>query len=565
MEAGTDLRPGRRDGWIALAVFAVALGVRLLFLFSWPDRAWPHSLWYEGDATVWAEWAGALARGDPFESGLPLRSPAVAYLLHWGGLGEGPGDFTAAKIGWCAVSALGCGLAYLAFARLGSRRAALLGAGYLVFSFASYVQAVSLNGEALYTLLLVLIVLGTHRAVERPGWLVGAGLGAAHGLAILVRAEHQMLVVLLLAFMGWSAWERGLRWKGPLVTAGVLVAVAVGVCLPWSVKGSRAIAAYNRTGVAVQYAAAEPAWAGDGRAFLEGLPAFCRAELHQYVSFIARQDGLAEVSEVRAREIIQREFGYLPEPLAMPVFVSNQGALAFALANHPDAGGGFSKAALDARFNPDPTLNPALPSHLQLVNEGYRVGLQWILQDPWRWTGLAASKLARFADGCAQGLTAHNVPMGRSGTRQAVDQFTAEPAAWVSAAWRLLLAAVLLSGAWTAWRTRRGGIWAIVILYKIAVALLFFGYARQAASILPAVAVFMGMGLDAWLGHAFKHVNPRAAVRWCSAAAVVGMLLAADVYRFTRPVRPEVHGPVIDDERWGPGAFVSFRPIRIKA
>lgn len=570
MDAGANRIPvlWRRDAWIAASVFAVALLVRLLFLFTWPDRAWPHSLWYEGDATVWAEWAGALSRGEVFESGLPLRSPAVAYLLHWAGLGGWPVDYTAPKVVWCTASALGCALAYLAFARVASRRAALLGAGYLVFSFASYVQSVSLNGEALYTPLLVLIVLGTHRMLERPGWLMAAGLGVAHGVAILVRAEHQLLVVVLIAAAGWSAWtrraERG-HLRNAVIRTGALVAVGVCVCLPWSVRGSLAIAEYNRTGPPVRYAASEPAWAPAGRAFLEDLPAFCRAELHEYVSFVARSEGTAEVSEARAREIILRQFGYLPEPLTTPVFVSNQGALAFALANHPEARGGFSKAALDARFNPDPTLNPALPTHLQLLNHGYRVGLGWIIDDPWRWTKNAVAKLGMFAEGATQGLSAANLPLGRAGVRRPVDQFTAEGEAWRAVPWRVALACVFITGIWAAARAGRGGLWAIVIVYKIAVAVLFFGYARQAASILPAFAFFLGLGLDAWLGWAITRVRIPVSGCWIAAGIIAAGLLSVDAYRFVRPVRPQVTGPVTDDERWGPGAFVAFRQIRIRA
>src|SRR5688572_4175872 len=112
-------------GWAA-AVFAVALAVRLLFLFSSPDRIWPHSIYYEGDAPVWVEWAGALDRGVPFEFDLPLRAPAVAYLLHWATAGVIEPPFTDFKVLWCVMSAAACGLAYLCFVRIFTRRVSLI-------------------------------------------------------------------------------------------------------------------------------------------------------------------------------------------------------------------------------------------------------------------------------------------------------------------------------------------------------------------------------------------------------------------------------------------------------
>src|SRR6266850_3178615 len=66
----------------ASGVFVLALAVRLLFLFSSPDRSWPHSTYYEGDAPEWVNYATALELNQLYEFGLPLRSPAVARVLH---------------------------------------------------------------------------------------------------------------------------------------------------------------------------------------------------------------------------------------------------------------------------------------------------------------------------------------------------------------------------------------------------------------------------------------------------------------------------------------------------
>lgn len=61
--------------WITLAVFGVALVVRLLFWQATPDRGWPHSALYKGDAVVWTDYSAALGKGESYELGLPLRPP----------------------------------------------------------------------------------------------------------------------------------------------------------------------------------------------------------------------------------------------------------------------------------------------------------------------------------------------------------------------------------------------------------------------------------------------------------------------------------------------------------
>ena len=68
------------DYLLGAGVFGAALLSRLMFLFSVGNAAWPHSAWFHGDATLWVEWAAALERGQEFERGLAVHSPAVAYV-----------------------------------------------------------------------------------------------------------------------------------------------------------------------------------------------------------------------------------------------------------------------------------------------------------------------------------------------------------------------------------------------------------------------------------------------------------------------------------------------------
>ena len=91
----------------ALVLTVAAMVVRVLFLFASADRAWPHSILYEGDAPTWVAWAGSLDRGEAFEADLPIRSPAVAFVLHWLTNPDGVRSWVALKIVWCALSSIG--------------------------------------------------------------------------------------------------------------------------------------------------------------------------------------------------------------------------------------------------------------------------------------------------------------------------------------------------------------------------------------------------------------------------------------------------------------------------
>lgn len=556
-------------------IFALALSVRLLFLYTSPDRSWPHSAYYQGDATFWAEWAAALTAGRPYEYDLPFRSPAVAFVLHWLGFGSAPPpvlviDFTPAKVIWCAVSALGCSLAYLALAVTFTRRAALIAAGVCAFSFASYVQATSLNGEALYTTLLMLIVLGTLWLAERPGWLLAAAVGVLHGLASLVRAEHPLLLGLLGLYLLWRWWGNGVLSPARPRTlgrpAGMLAVVGAAfflVCLPWAVRGTRATERYNTVQtVPLDMDHAYPPWTADAKAFIESLPAFARVENFNYLVHLSQIERLDEVTAADARRMLVEEFGVVPEPLRTPTFLSSQGGMSFALANHPLAAGGFSKAGLAVPGMPDPPINYAIPTHTALHNHGLSIGLGYVQEDPARWLRLVAAKLAIFGQGATQGVGAWNWPLGRDGVRRAVDQFTA--AGPVAVYWRAGLGVLFVLGLVIAGVTRRGGIWVLIIASKVIVAVLYYGYARQAASTLPAFAIFAALPIDAALAAVERRWRGAREVQIAAAVGIAGALLATDVRAFRAGTTLHITGAVAADERWGGEAFVSFQDFLLR-
>lgn len=559
------------DYLLGAGVFGAALLSRLLFLFSSNDARWPHSAWFQGDATLWAEWAGLLVKGEEFERGLAVHAPAVAYVLRWMGYGAGPQDFTGAKVVWCAVSAAACGLTFLAARMELSRRVALIASVILAFAFESYLMATSLNGEAVYSCFLPLIVIGTVRFARRPSVVGGILLGGLHGLATLVRPEHSLLLVMLVGLIVWARrgdWVSLRTGMGTAVSLGLLLAASIAVCLPWSIATARATARFNTVAAPIDYEHAKPPWTPEARVLFESVPAFARADNFAYMAFVAQKAGQAQVTPESIRGYFEREFGYFPEPISAWSLVSGQGPLSFALANHPAATGGFSKAGLDARFGADPSLSFGLPSHLYLYNHGYAAGWKSIWESPARWLSLVGRKLAIFADGAAQGVTSLNLPLGREGVRRAVDSFTAEGPAWLVMSWRAVLGALFLAGLVAAIRDRTAAAWVLVIAYKLAVTVAFYGYARQAASILPALAVIWAMGLDTVFAGVVEFTGARGQgshPRWQAVWLIpVLILMMADVWAWRQRAAVVPAGDFWPATHWGGGAFESSADIQLR-
>ena len=573
----------------AAAIFALALGLRLLYLGVALDRRWPHAAAYEGDAIVWAAGAQTIASGAAPDDPLFFRANAPAHLLRWLGFTEPARGYTAAKVLWCVVSALACAATYLFAARAFTPRVALIAAGLQVLSWDSYVLATSLNTEALYVLLLVLVLAGTWWLRRRPRPAVAVGLGVVHGLAILVRIEHLLLLALLMGAdllrgrgsAGGSLIDGGARagsggegegdrsprptrWR-QLALQLAVAGVALVMCVPASVEQTRAARQYNTVQRRpTPYDRVEVFWTGDARAFLDQVPAFARVRVFAYVSRLAEQHGLTQVTAASARQLWHDEFGDLPERLRTPVFVSGQGPLNFALANHPAAHGGFSKAALENRFvSIDPKLTLSLPPHLRLYNHGYAEGLGFIRADPSGWLRAVGRKLWFFAQGASLALGAYNFPLGRFGERRACDLLTPFPGS--GAIWIIACAALIVAGARIARRREAGRLCLLVLLYKLLVTVAFFGYARQAASIGPVLAILAAVAIEALAG-AF----PAGAWRWSRrpgavlVALIVLVAVAADIHAARHPPAYDIHGPLRPAPDWGESAFSANAGIELR-
>ncbi|MHC5023472.1 MAG: hypothetical protein ACYTGG_06115, partial [Planctomycetota bacterium] len=400
---------------------------------------------------------------------------------------------------------------------------------------------------------------------------LGIALGVGHGLATLLRAEHTLLLLLMLVLGGWSIRRdripvveaRASPQTGRAVAAmTLLLLVSVVVCLPWSLRGSAAARRFNVTAAPLpSNDAVRPPWTADARAAIEALPAFAREGNFRFITSLAAQAGRPQVARSDVDAFFQDQFDYTPEPITTWAFVSMKGPLDFALANHLQSDGGFSRAALDDGLSPDPPLSFGRPSHLELINRGYAVGLGTIADDPAGWIRLVGRKIARFSDGVTLGLTSMNLPYGPAEIRRPVDLATPAPGArpW----WRVAVLGLLVAGLVISARKGQGGVWMLVILYKLVVTILFYGYARQAVSIMPAFAIFMAVPIDAAAGATGRRFlggrRPRGLV---ASMCVVVAALVVDGLGSLRGRDLDVRlltprGRLVTDDTLAPGALLS--------
>jgi hypothetical protein len=403
----------------------------------------------------------------------------------------------------------------------------------------------------------VLLIGATLRWAENPRFPVGFAIGVLHGVALLLRAEHALLLV---AFLGWGVLatrsEKGLRYTGLIAVA------AIAVCLPWSWRSHLATKRFNEVeSSAIDFENARPPWTKDAQDFLNRLPAFARQGNFAYEQALAQKSEKRKVDQVDVERFFSQHFGYVPEPLSEWTLVSSKAALDFALANHPASDGGFSRAALYDGTDLEPEFALGRPSHLKLYNHGFAVGWASIRADFGAWTHLVARKFERFFEGVTLGWTAYDMPYGRASHRAPIDLATPIAGSIVA---RVGIGLAILAGIFVGCRRNLGALCLIVIGYKLVVTTLFYGYARQAVSIEPALFIFGAIAIDAM----FTRLRCPPRIATALGIAAVLALVGCDIASYRGSHDFEIHpmpanSRILKAPDWGPGAFESFGEIEI--
>jgi hypothetical protein len=432
-------------------------------------------------------------------------------------------------------------------------------------------------------------VLATLLFIQTPNYWRAMLIGALHGIAMLIRFEHELLFAVLLLFAAASLWRTRSKRVGvaartnsfhpPHAALNVrriggviatMIAIALLIVLPWSIHGSRATQRFNTTTTEPpDFAACALNWHPDAREFIATLPAFAQYGVVKSVDFIGARTGRRDITRQDVIDIQQKYFGYLQEPLQNWTWLSLKGPLDFALANYPAGDGGFSLAALQAPGEIGPAkLAFGRPDHLKLINHGYRAGWGYITSDFGGWLNRVATKLTRFADGFSLGFTGMNLPSGLHGVRPAVDLFinaSNQPSA-VHVIWRSTMLAFFALGLVIAMIRRQGGIWFIVILYKVLISIFFYGYARQAVSILPAFYVFMALAIDqALVWCRIERWRSRISSRGMALAttSALVLLLAIELYAGLKRPKLSISGNLTPTSQWGDASFECVERLEI--
>ncbi|WP_338867049.1 ArnT family glycosyltransferase [Myxococcus stipitatus] len=348
--------------------FTLSLLLRWLYLQSSPDRTWPFSIFFYGDARFFHTYALDHVRGHEGPAALPYHPPLFPWLLGllYRVLGEPQGSAYPYKLVLAALSAATVALTWAWWRTLLGTAWSFVGACLFASSFGWLVLSTTYSNEVLYAFFLSATLALVLRHREGPTWGGAVLLGLCMGLGSLTRAEHLYLWPFLLA---WAWLYRGTT---PLKTLARRWGAAVLVCglvlTPWAVRNARVLHELNA-----------------------GTP------------------------------------GLEPLPELAPITV--YGPINFAMANHARATGGFTPASV-SELGQDGHLDIANPAHRRLLLHGYAVGLEWMREHPADAARLWLSKVARWLDGLNLGLGASNLPSGLSGSRAPVDLFVPE-GAWM--------------------------------------------------------------------------------------------------------------------------------------
>lgn len=228
--SGSPPRLLDRPAWMAAAVFAVALAVRVLHV--WQISAGPFFALPMGDAADFHAWALELAGGEWLGEGVFYRAPLYPYFLGavYALLGSDP---LVLRLVQAVVGATACATLALAARRLFSPRAGLVAGLILAF----YAPAIFFDGiiqDSVLDLLFASILLWllaeiVHRSRPLLWLLAGVTLGAA----VLTRENAAVLAAPILL---WLFLQRRMPARRRLRLAALFVLGGAALMAPVAVR-----------------------------------------------------------------------------------------------------------------------------------------------------------------------------------------------------------------------------------------------------------------------------------------------------------------------------------------
>jgi 4-amino-4-deoxy-L-arabinose transferase-like glycosyltransferase len=229
-----------RFGVAVAVVLLAALGLRVGYMALTPDYEIVH------DARDYDIHARSIAAGDGFSVRLTgkqtaFRPPGYPYLL--GGAyrlfgverGLDPARIHVARGLGAVLGALGVALIGILAVQLAGRTTGLIAMGLAAVYIPSILVSEALMSEQLFVvLMLAALVLALHQRRSPHPYAFAVLTGVLAGLAVLTRANGLILLAPL-ALAVWAAPRRSWRSLGPPV---LLVAVALAVVAPWTIRNA---------------------------------------------------------------------------------------------------------------------------------------------------------------------------------------------------------------------------------------------------------------------------------------------------------------------------------------
>jgi 4-amino-4-deoxy-L-arabinose transferase-like glycosyltransferase len=252
-----------------LAIALVALVVRVAFVLvvnpKLPDP---------GDATAYHLLANNLADGRgyirPFDFRiLHVSRPTAEYPPLFPALLAVPSflgakSVDAQRVFLCFVGTGTVVLIGFLGRRVGGPLAGVIGAAVAALYPMLFLSEAVLMAESVYVLLVTAALLLAYRAADRPSPLRFAALGLVIGLSALTRAEGLFFAVVLVIPLALGI--RSLATTRRLLLAGVAIAVAVLVVVPWTIRNAVRLHAFvpisNNIGTAVDGANCDLTYSG---------------------------------------------------------------------------------------------------------------------------------------------------------------------------------------------------------------------------------------------------------------------------------------------------------------